>query len=136
MASDTAGRSVFAMHFLAPLVLFLRFKRHGRNRARIKPLQADRFARDFAIPEFAIVDPADGGVDLAHQLALPVTGPQFQRTVRFLASAVGDVGDVAATVLQAVDGFSRLVQKLLLPGQPSLTLSPLRRIAPTGGLLS
>ena len=100
----------------APLVAFLRFQRHGGDGTGVQPFQADRFARHLAIAVFAGLDPAQGRVDLADQLALAVAGAQFQRTVGFLAGAVGDVGNIAGAVLQTLQRFGGLIQQFLLPG--------------------
>ena len=48
------------MDLFAPLVAFLGLKAHGRDRARIQPLEADRLAGDLAIAILALVDPAQG----------------------------------------------------------------------------
>jgi len=49
----------------------------------VQTLEADRLAGHFAIAKFAIVDPAQGGVDFRHQLALPIPRAQFQRAIGF-----------------------------------------------------
>ncbi len=53
---------------------FLRVDRHGRDRAGDQALEADRLAGDFAQAVFALVDPAQRGIDLGDQLALAVAG--------------------------------------------------------------
>ena len=80
-----------------------RWLRH-RRRERIEAPQRNRLARHLAIAVFAVLDPADGGIDLGHQLALPVPRAQFQRPVGLLTGAVGDVGDVAGAVLETFEG--------------------------------
>ena len=104
------------MNLLAALVLFLRFERHRRDWTGIEALQADRFTGHFAIAVFAVLDPAQCGVDLGDELALAVTGAQFKGAVGLFAGAVSHIGDVAGAVLQTLDGVTAVFEKIVLPG--------------------
>src|SRR6056297_335120 len=112
-----AARSVVAMHLFPALVTFLCLEAHGGDRARIQPLERDGLARHFAIPIFAIRDPAQRRIDLGDQLALAITGPQFQRAIGFLAGAIGNIGDVARSILKARHGAAAFLQQVGSPGQ-------------------
>jgi hypothetical protein len=60
-------------------VAFLRFQRQSRDRPRIEPLERDRLAGLFAETVGAVLQPGQGRVDLARQLALTVAGAQLNR---------------------------------------------------------
>src|SRR5690606_34650334 len=72
--------SVVPVDALAPLVPFLRLDRQGRDRARVEALQGNRLAGLLAIAVGAVVQPLQCRVDLGNELALAVTGTQFDRT--------------------------------------------------------
>src|SRR5690606_32605439 len=82
-AEPPVKTSVVAVDALAAFVPFLSLDRQGGRRAGLKATQADRFAGVFAIAVGAVFDPAQSLVDLGNQLALTVTGPKFQRAIRF-----------------------------------------------------
>ena len=87
------------MDLFAALVTFLRLKGHGGDRARVKTLQRDRITGLFTISVFPFVDTAQSRVDLGDQLALPVTGPEFQGAIGFFRCAVRDIRDVPGRAL-------------------------------------
>jgi hypothetical protein len=64
--------------FFLPLVPLLGFDGHRRDRPRLQTPQRDRLARHFAVAIFAIVDPAQGRIDLGNQLALRVRSSMDQ----------------------------------------------------------
>ena len=61
----------------------LRFHRQRGDRPRLKPAQRDRLAGFLAIAVGAVLDAADGFVDLGNQLALAVARPQLDGAVGF-----------------------------------------------------
>jgi hypothetical protein len=65
----------------------------------------------------ATFDPAQGGVDLRYELALPIAGPQFKRAVGLFAGTIGNIGHVAGAVLQAFERLAAAGQDLGLPVQ-------------------
>lgn len=104
------------MHFLAAFVLFLCLQRQGGDGARAEAFERNRFAGFLAISVCALVDPAKRGVDLCDQLALAVTGPQFQRAVGFGRCAVGDIGNILGFFLHVDEGLAALAQDRAFPG--------------------
>src|SRR3546814_9530472 len=72
--------SIVARDLFLPLVRFLRLDRHGRDRPCDQPLDPDRIAGDFAIAIIALVDTAQGGIDLGNQLALAIASSEFVRS--------------------------------------------------------
>ena len=85
---------------------FLGFNRQGGDRAGVEPLERNLLARLFAIAIGAIVDAADGGVDLGDQLALPVAGAQLNGAIRLRGGAICDIGVVLVFVLQGGQRFA------------------------------
>src|SRR5690606_27059224 len=81
---------------------------------------ADLDAARFAEAVLVLVDHVDCFLDLLEQLALAITGAQFQCELFFLGGAVVRVRQVGGLVLQMVDGAIRLLHQLLAPGQQDL----------------
>src|SRR5438270_13323958 len=83
---------VVPRHPLDPLVAFLRFEGHGRDRPSLEAAERNRFAGHFAIAIFALVEAADRAIDLGDQLALAVAGAKLNRPVGLARGTVGKVG--------------------------------------------
>src|SRR5882724_680318 len=83
--NDRTRRSFLfvAIDFLAFLVALLRFHREGGDRPGLQPLQRDRLAGLLAVAVGVVVDALQRRVDLGDQLALTVTGAQFDRAIGF-----------------------------------------------------
>src|SRR5687768_2398345 len=110
-----AAPLLVAINLLALLVALLRLDRERCDRARLEPLQRDRLAGFLAIAVGAVVDAADGGVDLGDQLALAVTRAQFDGAVGLRGRAVGEVWMIDVLVLQLDQRRLRLAQYFLFP---------------------
>src|ERR1700677_1671254 len=70
-----------AIDSFAPLVPLLRLDRQRGDRTGVEAPQRDRLAGLAAIAVAAVLDSRQRGLDLADHLALPVAGPQFDRTI-------------------------------------------------------
>src|SRR5690606_38906279 len=88
--------------------------------AGFQATNADLDAARFAEAVLVLVDHVDCFLDLLEQLALAITGAQFQCELFFLGGAVVRVRQVGGLVLQMVDGAIRLLHQLLAPGQQDL----------------
>src|SRR5690606_35045803 len=116
-AEPPVKTSVVAVDPLTTFVTLLRLDRQSGGRAGLKASQADRLAGVFAIAIGAVLDPAQGLIDLGDQLALTVTGPKFQRTIRFRRGPVHQVGVVFGLGFQIGDRTLRFTKDIVLPGQ-------------------
>src|SRR5471030_971345 len=86
-----------------------------RGRAGFEAADADLYATGFAPAVFFVFDQLQRFVDLLDQLALTVTGAQFQAELFFLAGAVRGVGEVCGFVLHVMHGTIHLFHQVLLP---------------------
>lgn len=107
-------------YFLVPLMAFLCFDCHGRNRPRFKPGQRNGLSSDFAIAILAFVDPAQRGIDLGDELALTVAGAQFERPIGFTGRPIRDIRLSQRFVLKGFEGIVRLAKDIVFPGQELL----------------
>ena len=98
---------VVAVDAFAPLVAFLGFDAHGRRGASFQSGQADRFARLFAIAVRAVLDAAQGLVDLGDQLALAITGAELKSPVSFRGRAIGQIGVILGFFLEMGNNLSK-----------------------------
>ena len=83
------------MRFLVALMKFLRFDAQGRNRARLKALDADRLVRFLAIAIFIAFDPEDRRVDFGDRDACtaavaPPVGEYIMGRSHIIAPPVGE----------------------------------------------
>ena len=78
-APPTLEMLLHAIHLLAALVAFLGVERERGDGVGVEQPHADGLAGFFAIAIVAIFDPADGGVDLGDEFALPAAGAQLWR---------------------------------------------------------
>src|SRR5262249_21772253 len=83
--------------------------------ARLQTRKSDRLTCLFTIAVGALFDPAQSRVDLGDQLALAITGAEFEAAVGFGSGAVGEVGERNRVLLQAFDGGAALFEYLVLP---------------------
>ena len=84
-AADAAApnlKSIVARDALDALVALLRFESHGRDRPGFEAAQRDRLAGHFAIAVLALVETANGAIDLGNQLALAIAGAKLDAPVR------------------------------------------------------
>src|SRR5690606_26748795 len=70
-----------------------------------------------AITVGAFLDAAERRVDLGHDLALAVAGAQFDRAIGFLACAIGEIGQIARSLLHVFDGAAAFGEDGGLPGK-------------------
>ena len=83
--------------------------------ARFQAAQANWLTRRLAEAVAAIADAAQGAVNFRDQLALPVTGTQFQCLVAFGRGPVDNVRQGTGFVLQIVDRLFCAVEDVRLP---------------------
>src|ERR1044071_4403276 len=91
---------VVAMDAFAALVAFLGFQAERGDRAGVEAGDADRLAGLLAVAVAAVLDPAQGLVDLGDQLPLAVTGAQLQGTIGLRRRPVGEVRMIFSFALQ------------------------------------
>ncbi len=115
LANAPGGGSIVAVDAFHALVAFLRLDAHRRDRAGLKPAQADRLAAFLTVAVGAGLDAVDRLVDLADQLARPVAGAKFQRPVGLDAGAVGEVRFGDAALGQGGKRLAGLAQQVLPP---------------------
>jgi hypothetical protein len=108
-------RLFVAIDLFAALVHFLGFQAQRGNGAGIETGQADRIAGLLAIAIGAIVNALERGIDLGNQLALAITGAQFQGAVAFRAGTIGHIGMVLAFFLKVFERFAAFAQDIILP---------------------
>src|SRR3954447_25841558 len=114
----SAARALFvAIDLLALLVALLRFHRERRDGTGLEPLQRNRLAGILAIAVGVVLDTLERGVDLGDQLALAVAGAEFDSTVGFGRSPIGEIGVVHILLLQGLQGELGLFEDLILPGE-------------------
>src|SRR5690606_25027844 len=88
--------------------------------AGFEPVEADLFSRIHAEAVFAGIHALERAVDLSDQLAVAVTGAQFQRVLGFTGGALGLVADVAHFVLEVLDGLLGFLDQVRAPLQQAL----------------
>src|SRR5580698_9293412 len=113
--SRRSESSVVAVHALTALVPFLRFDRQRRDRPRFETLQRNRLAGFLAIAISAVFDTRQRGVDLANQLALTVTGSEFDRPIGLRGCTVGDIRVILVLILKMLKGFLRFLKDVVTP---------------------
>src|SRR5580693_3167231 len=109
------ARSIVAVNAFAPLVAFLGFDRQRRDRTRLKPLQCDRLAGFLAITIGAVFYALQRSIDLGNQLALAVTGPQFNCPIGLRRRPVGKIGMILALVLKMLQRLLGFLEDILAP---------------------
>src|ERR1700730_7063277 len=103
------------MQALAPFVPLLRFNRESGNRTGLQSPKRDRFAGLLAIAVAAVLKPFQSGIDLAYQLALPITGMQLNCPVGLGGSAVSEIGVILIFILQVQQGLLHLYEDIGFP---------------------
>ena len=93
----------------------LRLDGKRRDRPRVQPLERNRLTGFFAKAVGAVLDPAQGGVDLGDQFPLPVTGSQFQLALRLGRGTVGQISMWHGLGLKILDGLAAFPQDFFLP---------------------
>src|SRR5690606_8229504 len=106
-----------AVDALAALVTLLRLDTQGGDRPGIEPLQADWLAGFLAVAVSAVFDAHQRGIDLGDQLALPVAGPELERTLALGCRAVGDIGMLLRVVLEMLQRLLGRAENLLAPDE-------------------
>src|SRR5262249_39811975 len=91
-----------------------------RDRTGFQTTQADWLVGLLAIAIGTLLDPVEGIVDLADQLAFAVAGTQLQRAVGLQGCPVRKVGLGQTLLLQMVKRLGRFFQKLGSPRQKLL----------------
>ena len=112
----------------------LRLDRHRGDRPRFRPAQRNRLARHLAIAIFAIVDPAQGRVDLGDELALPVARAQFDGPVGLARRPIVEVRLADRAFLQLLQRIGRRIQNGFFPRvkqTAEIILLPTSRRPPT-----
>src|SRR5947209_10433454 len=71
-ACPVDGQSIVPGDALDSLVALLRLQRHHGDWPGLEPAERDRLAGHFAIAIFALVEAANGAIDLGDELALAV----------------------------------------------------------------
>src|SRR5579863_4684194 len=87
----------------APLAPFLGFDRQRGHGSGLQPLDTDLFSGLEAVAVGAILDALQCFVDLADQLAFPVTGAQLEAEFLFLGGAVVGIGKIRCLVFHVRD---------------------------------
>ena len=78
-SSDAIGstRLIVAMDLFGTFVTFLRFEAEGRGRTGFEATKTDGLAGIIAIAIGALIDPANGRINLRDQFTLTITGAQL-----------------------------------------------------------
>lgn len=95
---------------------FLCFHCHRSDRPGDQPAKSDGLASHFAIPVFALVNPAQGRIYLRDQLALPVPGSQFDAPVGLARRPVVQIGLAYGAVLKLLQRSRSGIKNGFLPG--------------------
>src|ERR1700730_5896610 len=114
------AHSLVALYQLATLLPLLRLYRQRRNRPRFEALDRDRLAGLLAVAVGAILDARECLVDLGDQLALAVTGAQFNRPVGLRRSPIGEIRVILILVLEVLEGLLCLLENILSPSKQLL----------------
>ena len=96
---------------LHTLVALLRLDRERGDRPGLEPAQADRLRRILAISVGAVLDPLQRIVDLGDQLALAISGSEFQRSIRLPETINEDKAEAR---------FDKGVLTITLPKRPEM----------------
>ena len=91
----------------------LRLERKRGGRAGQKPAHANGFTGFVAITVVTGIDALNGLLDLLEQLALAVTGAQFQGVFFFNRGAVRRIGDHHGVFAQMLGGFAGIAQHFM-----------------------
>jgi hypothetical protein len=101
----------------ATFVAFLGFEAERRRGPRVQSGQADRLAGLLAIAVGAVLDAAQGLVDLGDQLPLAIAGAKLKRPISFRGRAIGEIGVILGFFLEMGDRLARFAEDLIFPGQ-------------------
>src|SRR3569623_1062536 len=128
-ATHIRSGSLVPIHLIAALVHLLCLEAQCRDRPGIETRDPDRITRLFAVAISAVFDPLQCRIDLADQLALPVTRPKLESTIALGRRPVRHVGMVLAFFLQVLERLATFAKDIFLPGlEFSPEVLPLPRV--------